>query len=369
MMGKIKVAVLFGGQSSEHEVSRVSAQTIIENLNPEKYEISAIGITKQGKWVPYKGAYQDIGSGRWEEASQNNQTPWIVKGFNSAGTLTTILNELAGFQKTDVIFPVLHGINGEDGTIQGLLEMAEIPYVGCNVLSSAISMDKAVSKVLFEHAGITQGKYLVVKRPEISDKFHEIEGRVQEELGYPCFVKPANAGSSVGVSKVKEPASLRQALMMAAQYDRKILIEQFIDGREVECAVLGYDSPIASTVGEIIPCNEFYDYRAKYIDGDSEIIIPATLKTDIIEQIRQYSVTAFRALDCSGLARVDFFVENLTNRVYINEINTMPGFTSISMYPKLWEASGVPFRELLDRLIELAFLRFQENRSSYERVL
>jgi D-alanine-D-alanine ligase len=263
----------------------------------------------------------------------------------------------------------MHGLNGEDGTIQGLFEMAGIPYAGCNVLSSAVGMDKAVSKVLFEHAGIPQGRYIVVKRPDIEENFKAIAGRVRDELGYPCFIKPSNAGSSVGISKVKEPAGLLQALKIAGQYDRKILIEEFINGREAECAVLGYDTPVASTVGEVIPCNEFYDYNAKYMGGDSKIIIPAALDKETLETIRQYAVSAFKALDCSGLSRVDFFVEKQTGKVYINEINTMPGFTSISMYPKLWAASGLPYGQLLDRLIELAYLRFTENQKSYEREL
>lgn len=364
-MSRIKLVVLFGGQSSEHEVSRVSAQSVLENLNRDKYEISMIGITKQGKWLPYKGDLQHIGSGQWEQEA--TAQGWQQSSAGNGSTLAAFLHELAGMDKIDVIFPVLHGTNGEDGTIQGLFEMAEIPYVGCNVLSSAAGMDKAVSKALFEHAGIPQGKYIVIRRPEISNHFADIEQRVRTELGYPCFVKPANAGSSVGISKVKGPDQLLKAVNFAGQYDRKILIEEFIDGREVECAVLGYDTPQASTVGEIVPCNEFYDYNAKYLDGDSKIIIPAILEEETVQTIRLYAVAAFQALDCSGLSRIDFFVEKQTGKVYINEINTLPGFTSISMYPKLWEASGFPYEMLLDRLIELAMERFHENRKTYER--
>ena len=368
-MGKKKVVVLFGGQSSEHEVSRVSAQSVLENLNPEKYEIFIIGITKQGKWIPYNGELRHIGSGQWEREALSGlgKDPQDAPLFG--GTLSDYICALAGVEKIDVIFPVLHGSNGEDGTIQGLFEMAEIPYVGCGVLSSAAGMDKAVSKVVFEHAGIPQSKYIVVKRPDIANSFPDIETRVKNELGYPCFVKPANAGSSVGISKAGDALSLRAALELAGQYDRKLLVEEFIDGRELECAVLGYDDPVASTVGEIIPCNEFYDYNAKYLDGKSQTVIPAILDQKTADAVRSFAVTAFKALDCSGLSRVDFFVEKSSGKVYINEINTMPGFTSISMYPKLWEASGLPYGQLLDRLIELALERFRENRKTYERGL
>jgi D-alanine-D-alanine ligase len=367
IMEKKTVVVLFGGQSPEHEVSRVSAQFVLENLDPDKYEVLPVGITKKGRWLPFRGSYRHIGSGEWEGLAISDSSAGIEEKYSFCGTLNESLKSLTGLDKIDVVFPVLHGSNGEDGLLQGFLELAGIPYVGCNVLSSAVGMDKAVSKVLFEHAGLTQAKYFVLKRSDIETNYKEIEQKVSSEIGYPCFVKPSNAGSSVGITKVKEPDSLKPALYYAARYDRKILIEEYIDGREIECAVLGYNSPVASTVGEIIPCNEFYDYNAKYIDEDSEIIIPAQLDDETVETIRDYAVTAFNALDCSGLARVDFFVEKNTGKVYINEINTMPGFTSISMYPKLWAASGVDSRELLDRLINLAFERFNENQKSYER--
>lgn len=367
-MKKINIVVLFGGQSSEHEVSRVSAQSVLENLNPEKYNISVIGITKQGRWLPYTGEYDRIGSGQWEaEALSMADVITQAKSSGSDGTLSGFLKALSRNGEVDVVFPVLHGSNGEDGAMQGLLELSGIPYVGCGVMSSSAGMDKAISKVIFEHAGIPQGRYLVVKRSSIEENVSEIERKVRDEIGYPCFVKPSNAGSSVGITKVKGPESLFQALQKAGQYDRKILIEEYICGREAECAVLGNDEPTASTVGEIIPCNEFYDYEAKYINGDSKIVIPAPFDESTIETIRRYAVTAFKALDCAGLSRVDFFVEKQTGKVYINEINTMPGFTSISMYPKLWEASGIPYGQLLDRLIQLAFIRSRENKKSYER--
>jgi D-alanine-D-alanine ligase len=250
--------------------------------------------------------------------------------------------------------------------VQGLLQLADVPYVGCNILSSAAGMDKEFSKLVFNNAGIPQADYIKVMRSEIDEQTDDLIRRVTEKLGWPCFVKPANAGSSVGVSKVKRPEDLLTALKYAARYDSKILIEEYIKGREVECAVLGNDNPIASTVGEVLPCNEFYDYNAKYIDGKSEIIIPADLEQGIIEKIREYAVRAFKALGCSGLSRVDFFVEE-SGRVILNEINTMPGFTDISMYSKLWEASGIPYSELITRLIELAFESYNQRTRSYER--
>lgn len=371
MNDKKTVAVLFGGQSFEHEVSRVSAQSVLENLDTEKYNIIPIGITKEGKWIRYEGEYSDIGSGKWEAIVLKDlkNKPEFSSAANSCG-YSTIRDFLLEFGKNiDIIFPVLHGSNGEDGTIQGLLELAGIPYVGCGVLASAVGMDKATSKILFESAGLPQAKYLLVIRSEINENIRNIQKLTEEKIGYPCFVKPSNAGSSVGVSKVNGSDDLLEALLNAGKYDRRILIEEFINGREIECAVLGNDSPVASTVGEVVPCNEFYDYKAKYIDNASEIIIPAQLEEQTVQLIRNYAVEAFKVLDCSGLARVDFFVEKNTSSVYINEINTMPGFTGISMYPKLWEACGIPYRELLDRLINFAFMRFKETRRSYEREL
>lgn len=368
MKDRTRVVVLFGGQSSEHEVSRTSAQSVLENLDDEKFDILPVGITKKGEWLPYRGEYKYIGTGEWEAKARLEFQKSMVHTENSFPAIRNFMNEICG-GPVDIVFPVLHGANGEDGSIQGLLELAGIPYVGCNILSSAVGMDKAVSKILFEHAGLNQGKYIVVKRPDIYDNISEIQKKVESFIGYPCFVKPSNSGSSVGITKVKEPGDLFKALEFAANYDRKILIEEFIDGREVECAVLGFDSPIASTVGEIIPCNEFYDYEAKYINPDSKICIPADLDKETVEIIRKDAITAFQALDCAILARVDFFVEKRTKKVFINEINTMPGFTSISMYPKLWEASGISYRELLEKLIELSFLRFKENHRSFERRL
>jgi len=359
MGDKIRVAVIFGGQSSEHEVSRVSAEAVIRNIDTEKFDVAMIGITKDGRWLSYDGPIGLIGTGEWQQLAESRQT--------SKQALLTAGSAIAEVQKDnkkiDVVFPVLHGCNGEDGTIQGLLELAGIPYVGSGVLGSALGMDKAYAKVIFEKAGIPQGKYLVYNRKQITKEFDKIADAVEQKLSYPCFVKPSNAGSSVGVSKVHDASKLQDALQLAARYDRRILIEEFIDGREIECAVLGNDDPVASTVGEVIPCNEFYDYEAKYMSGgSSEIIIPANLPEEIIEKIRDYAIRAFKAIDCAGLSRVDFFVRKGTNEILINEVNTMPGFTPISMYSKLWAASGLPYGKLIEKLIMLALERHEDNK-------
>ena len=373
-MSKIRVTVLFGGQSSEHEVSRISAQCVLENIDRSRFDIQTIGITKKGEWLKYEGDISLIGSGQWEETARRQLRERKDVGLLSCykeniPTLRTLINsdeENNADEIVDVVFPVLHGPNGEDGSVQGLLQLADVPYVGCNILASAAGMDKAFSKLVFANAGIPQAEYMVVMRSEIDEKIDDIMRKVTEKFGWPCFVKPANAGSSVGVSKVKKPEDLMSALQYAAKYDAKILIEEYIKGREVECAVLGNDDPVASTVGEILPCNEFYDYNAKYIDGKSATIIPADIDPDIMEQVREYAVRAFKALGCSGLSRVDFFVEG-SGRVVLNEINTMPGFTDISMYSKLWEASGIPYTELITKLIELALESYRQRTRSYER--
>ena len=371
-MKKIKVTVLFGGQSSEHEVSRVSAQSVLENMDIERFDIRMVGITKTGEWLEYKGDISLIGTGEWEGVARQQL---LDKAGSNKRFLTAPPScvDLVSFKDeedqnigVDVVFPVLHGPNGEDGSVQGLLQLAGVPYVGCNILASAAGMDKEFSKLVFKNAGIPQANYIKVMRSEIKGSMPFLINSVTEKLGWPCFVKPANAGSSVGVSKVKGPQDLEAALLSAAKYDSKILIEEFIRGREIECAVLGNENPIASTVGEIVPCNDFYDYNAKYIDGKSETIIPADLPSHIVEQVQDYSIRAFKALGCSGLSRVDFFVCE-DGRVVLNEINTMPGFTSISMYSKLWEASGIPYPELITKLIELAFEKYEQDIRSYER--
>jgi D-alanine-D-alanine ligase len=373
MEDKIKVTVLFGGQSSEHEVSRISAQCVLENIDRDRFDIQTIGITRNGEWLKFDGDIKLIGSGEWEKAARkkllemNPASGETVQKAPSCMDLVSFKDSKGRNEKVDVVIPVLHGPNGEDGSVQGLLQLANVPYVGCNILASAAGMDKEFSKLVFNNAGIPQADYIKVMRSEIGGSMPFFIDQVNEKLGWPCFVKPANAGSSVGVSKVKTPGELEAALVSAAKYDTKILIEEFIDGKEIECAVLGNDNPIASTVGEIVPCNDFYDYNAKYIDGKSDTIIPANIEPQTMEQIRDYAVRAFKALGCSGLSRVDFFVEKKTGKVILNEINTMPGFTSISMYSKLWDASGIPYSELITRLIDLAFEKYEQTQRSYER--
>lgn len=344
-----ELCVIFGGQSPEHEISRKSVTSILNNLNKEKYNITTIGITKNGEWYLYSGDYSKIENGDWEQDKTNK------KAFLSpdASDKAVIVFDGDTYSKihTDVIFPVLHGEHGEDGTIQGLFEMSNIPYVGMGVMASANAMDKTTTKIVFQNAGIPQADWVVVLN---TDDFESKMNEIENKLGYPCFVKPARTGSSVGVGKAHNRDELKSALMNAAKFDRKILVEEHIDGHEVECAVLGNENPKAATVGEIMPTVEFYDFDAKYNDNSTKLQIPADLPSETIEKIREYAVRAFKALDGSGLSRVDFFVKHSDGSVVLNEINTLPGFTNISMYPKLWGASGIEYSELLDSLIELA---------------
>lgn len=375
MNEKIRVAILFGGQSTEHEVSRFSAQSVAENLDKNRYDVNMIGITREGKWLSYDGPVEKLGTGEWEAIALSgmNKAKSLPKGnllekvtVGESGCpareiLASVVAEKSFNKKIDVVFPVLHGLNGEDGTIQGLLELAGIPYVGSGVLGSALGMDKYYAKIVFEKEGLPQGKYLMFNKKQFDMDMDRILAQIENTITYPCFVKPCNSGSSVGVNKAGDREELVSSMHHAFKYDKRVLVEEYIDGREIECSVLGNHEPIASTMGEIIPCNEFYDYDAKYsAESTSQIIIPAPLPEDTAEKIREYAVRAFRALDCAGLARVDFFVHKETGSIYINELNTMPGFTCISMYPKLWEASGIPYAELLDRLIELAIERHEE---------
>lgn len=345
-----ELCVIFGGKSPEHDISRKSVTSILNNLDKSKYNISLIGITKDGAWYLYTGDCADIESGEWEKNDECKK-----KAILSPDTEDKAILVFEGEKVTkihiDVIFPVLHGEFGEDGTIQGLFELSGIPYVGMGVLASANSMDKTFSKIVFENAGIPQADWVVVTA---SDNYEEKMNEIEKKLGYPCFVKPARTGSSVGVGKAHDRAELKHAIENAAKFDRKILVEENIDGHEVECAVLGNENPKAATVGEIMPTVEFYDFDAKYNDNSTKLQIPADLPEATIEQIREYALRAFKALDGSGLSRVDFFVKHSDGSVVLNEINTLPGFTNISMYPKLWGAVGLKYSELLDRLIELA---------------
>jgi len=345
---KLKIAVIFGGKSSEHDVSKISAASVIRNLNRNKYDIITVGITKNGVWGEFEGPIEWIEDGTWEESLRNF-------GFEIIGYIA---------EKVDIIFPVLHGSFGEDGCIQGLLEILNKPYIGPGVAGSALGMDKGLSKIVFEHEGIPQAKYMVFKQEKIPEALYIFVGKAEERLGYPCFVKPSNGGSSIGVSKVCSREEFIKAINEALKYDSKIIVEEFIDSREMECSVLGNEHPIASVVGEIVPSRDFYDYNSKYNDGTSQIIIPAEIDQKTSDRIRDYAIKAFKALGCSGMSRIDFFLHKKTGEIFLNEINTIPGFTNISMFPKLFEASGIGYTELLDTLIKLAVERhFDQARS------
>jgi D-alanine-D-alanine ligase len=368
---KLRIGLFFGGRSGEHEVSLASAKSVMENLDKDKFEVVPIGITKEGSWllgvdpVRLLAAEQDV----TPDANLEQTTAVTLTGDPTLRRLIPVQGgePLGSSGSIDVLFPVMHGTYGEDGSLQGLMDMANVPYVGCGVLGSALGMDKEKMKMVFQSVGLPIVDYVVYRRNEWERSPETIIDAIEQRFGYPCFVKPVNLGSSVGVSKAHGREELEHAINVAAEYDRKIIIERAIDCREVECAVLGNDEPIASVVGEVISSNEFYDYRAKYIDNKSQTIIPANIPQATAEEVRRQSVQAFLALDLSGLARVDFFIEKRTGKVYINEVNTMPGFTQISMYPKLWQASGVSYPELLERLIELALERHadrQRNRTT-----
>lgn len=356
MTKKLRVGVIFGGRSGEHEVSLRSARSIIAALDKEKYEVIPIGITKQGKWLTNKEAV-----GLLPEAVMAGTQQVALIGDPTHQGLVQVNGRVSQESESlDVIFPVLHGTYGEDGSIQGIFEMADVAYVGCGVLASAAGMDKVVMKKLFAANGIPIGAYSSVLRNAWEREPTSVIERIEQEIGLPAFVKPANLGSSVGISKAKTRKQLEEAIESASKYDRKIIIEKAIDAREFEISVLGNDEPAASLPGEVIPGAEFYDYNDKYIDNKTRFEVPADLPEETIAEMQRLAVRAFQAIDASGLARVDFFLERDTNRLLLNEINTMPGFTSISMYPRLWEASGVSYSELIDRLIGLALERHQE---------
>ena len=368
MARKIRVGVIFGGRSGEHEISLLSARSVMDAMDKEKYDIVPIGITKEGRWIasgdPLKaleagdvGVSQPatlLGDPSWRGLMRLNDTERAIKA--------TQLAEL------DVIFPVLHGPYGEDGTVQGLLELAVIPYVGAGVTGSALGMDKAVLKDVMRAHGLPSVEYVMLKRKEWDANPEKVMARIEAALGYPVFIKPANMGSSVGISKCHDRAGLAAGLAQAARYDRKLLVEAAVPAaREIEVSVLGNDDPIASVPGEIIPSQEFYSYEAKYIDdGDraSKLLIPAPLPSEVVERVRDLALRAYKAIDCCGMARVDMLLSGETGELYVNELNTIPGFTAISMYPKLWDASGIPYPELIDRLIELAFERYEDKERS-----
>lgn len=370
MAEKIRVAVLFGGKSGEHEISLRSAQSVMEALDRDRYEIVPIAISKEGRWLVGKDPLAALAEGRPELL-----TPALLstdpeeRGLARVDGRRDLSAGAAPLPAFDVVFPVLHGTFGEDGTIQGLLELADVPYVGCGVAASAVGMDKALMKAVFAAAGLPQVRHLALLRHDVEKSREDVIARVREALPLPLFVKPCNLGSSVGVSKVKKWDALGGALEEAARYDRRILVEEGVTAREIEVSVLGNDAPQASLPGEVVPGAEFYDYRAKYIDSGSHLFIPAPLSPETTEKVRELAIAAFRAVDGAGMARVDFFYEEAKDRLLLNEVNTIPGFTSISMYPKLWEASGLSYRALLDRLVELARERHADrrrNRTSFE---
>src|SRR6516225_4549441 len=390
-MKKLRVGVLFGGRSGEHEVSLLSAASVLNAIDKTKYDVVPIGITKEGRWVTAAHAERLLKGEKTPEprhlrAGDPQATAAAAVLAKGEGVVVPPIpshdhSALVPFENAspqvhaadnsidvDVIFPVLHGTFGEDGTIQGLLELADIPYVGAGVLGSAAGMDKDIMKSLFIAAGLPIVKYVTILRRDWEKDPKKIEKQVAK-LKYPVFVKPANLGSSVGISKAHDKKQLGAAIEEAAKFDRKIVIEQGVGGtkekaREIECSVLGNDEPQASVPGEIVPIKEFYDYDAKYLDEGSELIIPAKLTKAETRKVQELAIKAFKAVDCSGLARVDFLIDPQTRKIYLNEINTMPGFTAISMYPKLWAASGVEYSELIDRLIQLGVERHEDKKKN-----
>jgi len=397
-MKKIRVGILFGGRSGEHEVSLLSAASVFNAIDQDKYEVVPIGITKEGRWVTAADAERLL-HGKFEDhkhlrAGDPDATPGaavLAKGESVVvppephrqGSITPFETDASSHSLTrraadraidvDVIFPVLHGTFGEDGTIQGLLELADMPYVGAGVLGSAAGMDKDIMKALFRAAGLPMVKHVTVLRSQWGANPKKVQKLVESKLKYPVFVKPANLGSSVGISKAHNRKELGPAIEEAAKFDRKIVIEQGVGGnkqkaREIECSVLGNDEPEASLPGEIVPSTEFYDYNAKYLDEGSQLIIPAKLSKAETKEVQRLAIGAFKAVDCAGLARVDFLMEPKSRKIYLNEINTMPGFTAISMYPKLWAASGVSYSDLIERLIQFGLERHGEKqKNQYSR--
>lgn len=361
MTKKIRVGVIFGGRSGEHEVSLASARSVMEAIDRDKYEIVPVGITKDGQWIASGNPLAAL-----EAGDTRGSWPAALLGDPSCSSLLRLEETGRNVRATrlveiDVVFPVLHGPYGEDGTVQGLLELAGIPYVGAGVTGSALAMDKVIFKHVMRSRGLPQVDYVAVKRSEWEINPHSVLDRVEEGLSYPVFTKPANLGSSVGVSKCGARSELAAGLAEAARYDRRLLIEAAVPAaREIEVSVLGNDQPIASIPGEIVPSREYYSYEAKYIDtGDaaSKLLIPAPIPEKMAVRVRELAIAAYLAIDCAGMARADFLLSGETGELYVNELNTIPGFTAISMYPKLWAASGIPYRELIDRLIELAIER------------
>ena len=366
---KLRVGVIFGGRSGEYEISLMSARSVLNVLDPRRYEVTQIGITQDGAWLTGENVLDALQNDQTEELHTAALLPDPTRsGINTIketeqGYLLELLTKL------DVVFPVLHGTYGEDGTIQGLLEMAGIAYVGAGVLGSSVGMDKGVFQAVMIAYHIPVVKTMVVLRIELEENLDEVISMAEKLAPYPLFTKPANLGSSVGVSKCQSRSDLLEGLMDAARYDRRILIQRGVNGREIEVSVLGNDNPQASIPGEIIPSREYYSYKAKYIDNASELLIPAPIPEETAELVRQFAMKAFKAIDCQGMARVDFLLDKDNGELYLNELNTIPGFTSISMYPKLWEACGLPYPKLVDRLIELALERKADSQKTLHRYM
>ncbi len=351
-MSKLNVCVLFGGMSPEHEVSLRSAESVLRNMDPEKYDIFPVGITKAGEWILYRSTdYSKLPTGEWEHDPNNRKA--MISPVRGEGLLGFDGSHVAR-QSIDVVFPVLHGENGEDGAMQGLLQLAGIAYVGPHISASAVSMDKTLTKLVADKAGVVQAAWHLVRREDLQLRLEQTLDALEGRFHYPMFVKPSGTGSSVGVSKAADRNALAQALNAAAMFDSKILVEEFIRGREVEVAVMGNGNPMASVCGEIDSGADFYDYDAKYVTDTSTAYIPARIDEEVAERVREAAVKVYQAIGCQGLSRVDFFVTYDDNRVVFNEINTLPGFTSISMYPKLFAASGIPYGQLIDELLRLA---------------
>ncbi len=351
-MKRTKLLVLFGGQSTEHEISCISAAAVLRNIDFEKFEVKACGITKDGHWIEIKGTDAGIDTTPIENGSFADVPPEAKNGITPGIPL---------IYASDAVFPVMHGIMAEDGSIQGLLAVLGRPCVGAGIMASAVCMDKVYTKAVLRDAGIPVVPSVTVERKDLGD-IERVKSEIAAKIGYPCFVKPSNSGSSVGAFKVKSEKEIAEKLIEASRYDRKILVEKYINAREVECAVLGNREPVAATPGEIISTSEFYDYDDKYINGTSSTRIPADLPKEDLESIKQLAVRAFTALDCAGFARVDFFQDRDTGMIYLNEVNTIPGFTSISMYPKMWENEGLQLKDLITKLVELSIENFNENK-------
>ena len=355
---RLRVGILFGGRSGEHEVSLISAASVISALDPEKYEAVPIGISKDGRWLAGTAAHQMLPPALGEVLRSGERV--MLSADPNVAALVPVSNSRADALRVDVVFPVLHGTFGEDGAVQGLLDLAGLPYVGSGVLGSAVGMDKDVQKRLFLQAKLPVGDFIAIPRAEWEKSRVKTLRVIGKKFRFPVFVKPATLGSSVGMTKAHDAKELAAALDVAAEFAQKILVERAIRGREIEVSVLGNEDPKASIPGEIVPHREFYDYAAKYLEEGTRLMIPAKLTRAQVKRFQQYAVRAFRTLECLGMARVDFFLAHRGDRILLNEVNTIPGFTSISMYPKLWEASGLPYRELLDRLIELALAQHRE---------